>query len=102
MNKLLSDMFQLKGEFWLPGHDAHTLPGTVSYTPDRIELELHGVLSNEAEASPIEALKSAFESKLTDEILVVHGMTPKGPVTLLNVLATSIQNSLSHGVRSSC
>jgi hypothetical protein len=36
MDKLLSDSFQLKGEWWLPGHKAKSIPGVVAYTPDRI------------------------------------------------------------------
>ena len=40
----LSDRFQVKGYWWLPGNASYKMPGVLTYDAGRISLELFGFL----------------------------------------------------------
>src|SRR5438874_33709 len=101
-NYLISDSFELKGEWWLPGHEDKAIPGTLSYTPDEIELEVHGLLGRKnAPEGGLEVLRSLLDSDLTDEIPAIHG-NANGPCSLLNCFMSGFGNYRADLLISGC
>ena len=50
----LSDKFEVKGYWWLPGNDSCNMPGVLTYDDGRISLEVFGLLRDQTNGEPRE------------------------------------------------
>ena len=84
----LQDSFTEQGFWWLAGHEADRVGGTLTFDPaDGAILRLLGLFGD-----AMTVLERSMNSEEREERVTIHGLTTKGkPVTLLNPLSTQRQ-----------
>lgn len=90
---MLSDSFEVSGEWWLSNNPALKLRGRFTYSPDSIELEVDGCFDDLA-ASDLAATTTKFQSHES-----IQGVSSDGQkFTLLKCYASSISTTTNYDV----